>query len=116
MRCSNPFHLFNFLVFILREGTGGRGEDREVGLAPSRAPACLIWGSNSPKVGLEPTNREIVSQSHDLLNQLSHPGAPVALILYDICACHFYKNFAEKRNQQDSDREVVGVGGDLFKN
>ena len=50
-----------------------------------RIPSRLQTVSTEPKAGLDPTNREIMTWAKikgQMLNQLSHPGAPLIRSFY----------------------------------
>ena len=73
------FLFSSFYLFILREREQGRGRERERERGRERIPSRLHTLSAEPDVGLEVTNREIVTWAESksqMLNRLSHPGAP----------------------------------------
>ena len=71
---------FCFLFLRERQHVGRGGAERECrGKERERIPSRLHTASTEPDVGLEFTNREImtgVKVKSQTLNQLSHPGAP----------------------------------------
>ena len=69
----------------------GGGAERE-GDTESKAGSRLRAVSTEPDAGLEPTNREIMMSRSWTLNQLSHPGAPILMFIFE------------------RDRDMVGTG------
>ena len=60
-------------AYLFTEGEQVRGTGRE------RIPSGLLTVHAEPDMGLEPTNREIMTWAEtesQMLNWLSHPGAP----------------------------------------
>ena len=70
------FFVFLFVFLREREIESKQGRDRD------RIPSRLRAVSTGPDVGLEPMNHEIMTWAEmksRMLNQLSHPGAPICL-------------------------------------
>ena len=68
-------YLFIKFIYFERENMNGGGAER----GRNRIPSRLCTFNTEPGMGLELTNREIMTRAEIkrlMLNQLNHPGAP----------------------------------------
>ena len=94
----------------------GRGRERERG--KERIPRRLHAVGSEPDVGLDPTNREIVTGAQirsQMLNRLSHPGAlrncifhiMLRSLYYHLVAINGYKIQEKLKSHQSFIQQVL---------